>query len=57
VFRGWINLPDTPHRPPPLPAGRKPGTVGSRRIGRVVLQRYLDEGLAFAERSILSLLM
>jgi len=31
---------------PRFPAGRKPGTVGSRRIGRLVLRRDLDEGLA-----------
>jgi hypothetical protein len=71
---------------PRFPAGRKPGPVGSRRIGRLVLRRDLDEDLApkcdsavgvrvgaaaavlvlglaprsvlaFAERSILSLLM
>ena len=31
---------------PRFPAARKPGAVGSRRIGRVVLRRDLDEGLA-----------
>jgi hypothetical protein len=31
---------------PRFPAGRKPGTVGSRRIGRLVLRRDLDEDLA-----------
>jgi len=31
---------------PRSPAGRKPGTVGSRRIGRLVLRRDLDEDLA-----------
>lgn len=31
---------------PRFPAGRKPGPVGSRRIGRLVLRRDLDEDLA-----------
>jgi len=38
---------DTPDEAcPRFPAGRKPGTVGSRRIGRHVLRRNLDEDLA-----------
>jgi hypothetical protein len=31
---------------PRFPAGRKPGAVGSRRIGRFILRRDLDEDLA-----------
>jgi hypothetical protein len=31
---------------PRFPAGRKPGPVGLRRIGRVALRRDLDEDLA-----------
>ena len=31
---------------PRFPAGRNPGPVGSWRIGRLVLRRDLDEGLA-----------
>jgi hypothetical protein len=31
---------------PRFPAGRKPGPVGLRRIGRVVLQRYREEDFA-----------
>ena len=31
---------------PRFPAGCKPGTVGLRRIGRIVLQRYSEEDFA-----------
>jgi len=36
---------------PRFPAGRKPGPVGSRRIGQLVLRRDLDEDLAPAATS------
>jgi hypothetical protein len=40
---------------PRFPAGRMPGAVGSRRIGRLVLRRDLDEDLALTRDSAMSI--
>jgi len=40
---------------PRFPAGRKPGTIGFRRIVRLVLRRNLDESLASVSDSAMSI--
>jgi len=51
-----VDLVDTQDETRPrFPAGRKPGTVRSRRIGRLILRWDLDESLAFVCDSAMSI--
>jgi hypothetical protein len=51
-----VDLVDTPDDARPrLPAGCKPGTVRSRRIGRRVLRRDIEESLASVSDTAMSI--